>query len=269
MAGDRWGPGDVFNEVSDLYDRMRPPYPPELFADMTSIAGIRRSSRILEVGCGTGKATVGLGALGCSVTAVEPGPAMAAIATDRLANSPMVHIEVSTFEHWDARGRTFDALVAAASWHWVEPSIGWSKAHDVLRPDGWMALIGNVVVRRSGEPEVYAATADLHEEFSPGNPSWGHPPLEADVRATDSGWGPDLDPGGLFGETVVRWYPMVQRFDGEGFADHLRTLSVYRGLEPEAREALLEAIAERIRTRMDDRAVRRYLAVMRIGQRAA
>jgi hypothetical protein len=26
-----------------------------------------------------------------------------------------------------------------------------------------MALLGNVVVRRPGEPEVYAQTADLHE----------------------------------------------------------------------------------------------------------
>jgi len=29
-----------------------------------------------------------------------------------------------------------------------------------------------------GEPEVYAETADLHQRLSPGNPDWGHPPLE-------------------------------------------------------------------------------------------
>jgi hypothetical protein len=46
-----------------------------------------------------------------------------------------------------------------------------------------MRLLGNVVVRRPGEPEVYAETADLHEGLSPGNPGWGHPPLEDEVRA--------------------------------------------------------------------------------------
>jgi hypothetical protein len=166
--------------------------------------------------------------------------------------------------------RRFDVLVAASAWHWVDPSIGWRRAFDVLRLGGWMALLGNVVVRRPGEPEVYAETADLHERFSPGNPDWDHPPLEDQVRATDEGWGPPNDPpGGLFGPTIVRWYPMVQWFDGTGFADLLRSTSPYRSLEPESREPLLDAIAERIRTRMGDRVSRRYLSVLRVGRRAS
>jgi hypothetical protein len=133
-----------------------------------------------------------------------------------------------------------------------------------------VALLGHVVVRRAGEAEVYAETADLHERFSPGNPDWGHPPLEDEVRATDEGWGPpnDNDAGGLFGPTIVRWYPTVQWFDGEGFADLLRSASLYRRLDPDVREPLLDAIAERIRTRMGDRAPRRYLSVLRVGPRS-
>ncbi len=270
VTGDNhWGLGDVFNEVPELYDRMRPVYPAELFADLASIARIRGGWHVLEVGCGTGQATRSLASLGCFVTAVEPGPAMVAIARERLADLPTVTVETATFEQWDDHGRIFDTLVAASSWHWVEPSVGWPKARRVVRPDGWMALLGHVVVRRSGEPEVYAETADLHEQFSPGNDAWGHPPFEDEVRATDSGWGPDIDPGGLFGEPIVRWYETVQHFDGTGFADLLRTNSLYRRLETGTRESLLAAIAERIRTRMDDRAARRYLTVMRIGQRAA
>ena len=83
----------------------------------------------------------------------------------------------------------------------------------------------------------------------------------------ERGLGPPNDPGGLFGPTVVRWYPVVQWFDGAGFADLLRSTSVYRRLDPAVREPLLEAIAERIRTAMGDRAPRRYLSVLRVGQR--
>ena len=111
-------------------------------------------------------------------------------------------------------------------------------------------------------------TADLHERFAPGNPDWGHPPLEDEVRATEEGWGPPNDPGGVFGPTIVRWYPTVQWFDGEGFADLLRSTSLYRRLDPDTREPLLDAIAERIRTQMGDRASRRYLSVLRVGRRA-
>ncbi len=265
------GRGDlsqVFNEVPELYDRVRPAYPDELFADLVAITGMDERSSVLEVGCGTGQATRSLAALGCSVTAVEPGTGMVAVARQRLAAFRNVDVELSRFEEWDDRGRRFDVLVAASSWHWVDPSAGWRRAHDVLRPGGWMALIAHIVVRRPGEPEVYAQTADLHERFAPGDPGWGHPPLEEEVRRTGEGWGLASDPGGLFGPTITRWYTTVQRFDGAGFADLLRSQSLYRKLDADVREPLLDAIAERIRTRMDDRAVRRYLSVLRVGQRA-
>ncbi|MFF9127862.1 class I SAM-dependent methyltransferase [Streptomyces sp. NPDC014889] len=181
--------GRVFNEVPELYDRVRPGYPDELFTDLVAITGMDERSSVLEVGCGTGQATRSLAALGCSVTAVEPGTDMAALARRRIVSFPNVKVETSTFEEWDDLGRRFDVLVAASSWHWVDPSIGWQRAHGVLSPGGWMALLGHVVVRRPGEPEVYAETADLHERFCPRNPSWGHPPLEEDVRTTDEGWG--------------------------------------------------------------------------------
>jgi SAM-dependent methyltransferase len=260
--------GRVFNEVPQLYDRVRPGYPDELFADLVAIAGMDETSLVLEVGCGTGQATRSLASLGYAVTAVERGEDMAAVARRRLAAFSNVSVETSAFEEWDDRGRRFDVLVAASSWHWVDPTIGWRRAHEVLHPGGWMALPGHVVVRRPGEPEVYAETADLHEQFSPGNPDWCHPPLEDEVRSNNEGWGLVDDPGSLFGPTTVRWYPTVQWLNGDGFVDLLRSTSVYRGLDPDVREPLLDAIAERIRTKMGDRAPRRYLSVLRIGQRA-
>ncbi|CAO5186328.1 hypothetical protein FAIPA1_50200 [Frankia sp. AiPs1] len=49
--------GRVFNEVPELYDRFRPGYPEELFADLVAITGMDTQSSVLEVGCGTGQAT--------------------------------------------------------------------------------------------------------------------------------------------------------------------------------------------------------------------
>jgi SAM-dependent methyltransferase len=259
----------VFNQVPGLYDRTRPAYPDALFADLAETAGLGRRSRVLEVGCGTGQATRSLAPLAGAVTAVEPGDGLAALARQRLAAFGNVRVESSTFEDWDDRGRRFDVLAAASSWHWVDQAAGWPKARDVLSPGGRMALLGHGTVRRPGEPEAYAETADLHERFAPGNPSWGHPPLEEQVRAGSEGWGPAIaDPGGLFGPTAVRWYPVVLWFDGAGFADQLRTFSIYRRLSVDVREPLLDAIAERICTRLDNRVPRRYLSMLRAGQRA-
>jgi SAM-dependent methyltransferase len=251
--------GRVFDEVPELYDRVRPGYPDALFEDLAAVTGVDRRSPVLEVGCGTGQATRSLAALGYPVTAVEPGAAMAAYARRRLAGFGDVRVDTSTFEDWDDRGARFDLLVAATSWHWVDPSVGWRRAHELLRPGGWLALIGNTVVRRAGVPDVYAATADLHEQFVPGNPEWGDPPLEDEARAAGPGWAPPAGCGELFGPPAVRFHPTVQWFDGQGYADLMRTQSLYRKLDPAVREPLLDAIAERIRTRMGDRAARCYL----------
>src|SRR6266699_2694589 len=180
--------GRLFNEVPELYERVRPAYSGELFADLVAITGMGSGSPVLEVGCGTGQATRSLAALGLPVTAIEPGAGMAALARQRLAAFGGVEVETSAFEECDDGGRRFDVLVAASAWHCVDPSIGWRRAHDVLHPGGWMALLGNVVVRRPGEPEVYAQTADLHQRFRARQPRLGHPPLEDEVRMTGEGW---------------------------------------------------------------------------------
>ena len=123
MTGaDTGGLGRVFNEVPELYDRTRPTYPDALFADLTEMTGLGRRSRVLEVGCGTGQATRSLASLGCQVTAVEPGDGLAALARQRLAAFGNVNVESSTFENWNDHGRRFDVLVAASSWHWVDPA---------------------------------------------------------------------------------------------------------------------------------------------------
>ncbi len=95
---DRRHLGKVFDEVPALYDRVRPTYPDELFADLAAITGMEQGSSVLEVGCGTGQATRSLAALAYSVTAVEPGAGMAEIARQRMATFPNVEVETSSFE---------------------------------------------------------------------------------------------------------------------------------------------------------------------------
>ena len=72
-------PDDIrlsFNEVADVYDRVRPSYPAALFDALFDM--LSPEPEIVEVGPGTGQATKDLLARGASVHAIEIGPAMAA-----------------------------------------------------------------------------------------------------------------------------------------------------------------------------------------------
>ncbi|HEY4453631.1 MAG TPA: rRNA adenine N-6-methyltransferase family protein, partial [Pseudonocardiaceae bacterium] len=82
----------TFDDVADLYDRIRPGYPAEIIAAL----GIQAGTRILEIGCGTGQLTVPLVELGADVTAVELGPHLAAIA----AAKTRAEIIVADFDSW-------------------------------------------------------------------------------------------------------------------------------------------------------------------------
>jgi tRNA G46 methylase TrmB len=54
---------------AELYDRSRPRYTLALFDDLATRAGLGPDSRVFEIGCATGQATVPIAKLGCSIVA--------------------------------------------------------------------------------------------------------------------------------------------------------------------------------------------------------
>ena len=65
--------GEVFDSVTEDYDRVRQGYPPVLMDAAILRGGLASGSRVLEVGCGTGKLTELLAARQLNVDAVDPG----------------------------------------------------------------------------------------------------------------------------------------------------------------------------------------------------
>src|SRR4051812_50087130 len=90
----------TFSEDAERYDRARPGYPTALYDDLARLAGVGPGCRVLEIGCGTGKATVPLAERGCTIVGVELGAEMAAVARRRLARHSDVEILVAPFEEF-------------------------------------------------------------------------------------------------------------------------------------------------------------------------
>ena len=138
-----------FGSDPERYDRARPRYPAELIERIVTEA---RGGLILDVGVGTGIAARQFQAAGCQVLGVDPDGRLA-----EFARQSGVEVEVSTFEDWEAGDRTFDAVVSAESWHWVDPVAGAAKAAEVLRPGGRLAVFWNTGHPRAGLEEAFAA----------------------------------------------------------------------------------------------------------------
>jgi len=102
----------TFDAAADLYDRARPGYPAALFEELAALAAIGPASRVLEIGCGTGQATVPLAERGCAIVCVELGANLAAVARRKLARFPAGRMEVGAFEFWPLPPVPFDTAVA-------------------------------------------------------------------------------------------------------------------------------------------------------------
>jgi SAM-dependent methyltransferase len=231
----------VFGEIADLYDRHRPAYPERLIDDLVALAGLDGSQAVLEVGAGTGKATVMFAARGIPVVAVEPSAEMAAVARRNCSAYVDVEIEQSDFERWDPRGRRFPLLFSAQAWHWVQPGAGYAAARQALVPGGILAAFWNRVAwDRSDLREALLIT---YQQAAPELASDGpmHPAnLCPDA---DADWDGEIATAEGLTAAEIRYYEWGQDYSVGDYVGLLATTSEIRLLDEMRRTALLEAVS--------------------------
>lgn len=102
-----------FDAGAALYDAVRPSYPDVLADDLLATAG----RRVLEIGAGTGKATVVFARRGASIVAIEPGPSLAAVLRRNVAgDDPVEHARREVVAEIDASQRFGAVETRVYSW---------------------------------------------------------------------------------------------------------------------------------------------------------
>ncbi len=136
---------EMFNQVAEYYDKYRPVYPKEIIDSLMSVTGIIEGSDLLEIGCGSGKATEQLIGNGYNILGIDPGEDLVRIGNERFKNENVQFVK-GRFEEFDFEEKKFDVIYAAQSFHWVPQPIGYKKCADVLKDDGYIALFWNMYV---------------------------------------------------------------------------------------------------------------------------
>lgn len=241
----------VFGDVAETYDRVRPGYPEALVDDVMAYGGLEAGDRAIEVGPGTGRATLLFAARDLGITGLEPSAEMAAVARERLAAHPDVTIEEGLFEDYDGPAG-FRLAFGAQAWHWVPREVRYAKAHEVLGDEGVFAWFFNLP-DWSGSEDARADLDAVYEQIAPDIPSRGPgsawtsiSSLEEDI-VEEINAARFIDPlreGSLFTDVEARWYRHSMRYDTADYLDLLRTQSDHRMLEPDHLDRLLDAVAE-------------------------
>lgn len=175
----------VFGTAARMYALVRPGYPLRVFEVLGLRCGLGPSTRVLEIGAGTGQATVSLLASGAFVVAVEPDRAL----VEELKNTaggdgPRLEIVTEPFEDTALPADGFDLVVSATAFHWIEPESGLSNVARVLRPAGWCALWWNVFGDPRAPDAFHDATDRLLRGVVPG-PGGDPYALDVDRRIAD------------------------------------------------------------------------------------
>ena len=220
------------------YELGRPGHAEAVYDVLSERCSLGPGARVLEIGPGTGQASVRLLELGAaSLVALEPDPALADFLRDRFGER--IEVRQTTLEHADLED-DFDLATAASSFHWVDETVGLTKIRDALRAGGSVALWWTAVGDANRPDPFRGATESLFQDLarSPSQ-SKGGLPFAHDAQARIAALG-----RAGFDEIAPRRLEWEHTWDTEGIRSLFGSFSPMLSLAPERREAFLDSLAE-------------------------
>jgi len=158
----------IFDTIPEQFDRYRPRYSSELFADLIAYAQIEKSKSVLELGPGTGQATEPILRTGCDYHAIELGEHLAAKMTENFGHYDNFHLTCADFITHDFGVQRFDMIYSAATIQWIPEEIAFSKTFDLLKPGGVLAMMLTRSEYRSSNEALYQQIQQVYSEhFKP------------------------------------------------------------------------------------------------------
>ena len=251
-----------FDTVAELYDVFRPSYPPELIEYILSASEISEDSRVLEIGSGTGIATILFAQRGYSVFCIEPGENLVAVARQKLRLFSQVEFAITTFETWQEPENTFDLVISAQAFHWIPKEIGYSKVAKVLRANGHVALFWNMYP--DPQDMIYKEFDQVYQKYAPDLFSQNKPSYENLVQERKQ----ELTGCGYFDQVEIKRFTWSVRYTAPQYVGLLNTYSDHLRLPEENRTRLFEEISKVI-YRYGGYVDKPYVAVVYIARKPA
>ena len=237
----------TFNTAPTLYEDVRPGYPAELIQDVLDLSGRNDHSRILEVGCGTGKATRPFAEGGYELVCLDIGADLIAVAKEKLREFPNVSFVERAFEEWES-DRKFDLIISATAFHWVDPKVRYLKASKMLKSKGFLAVFSNQHIRK--DEGFFAESQSLYDKYY-APMTTNHPTHATNFPGVEA-----------FQDPIKRVYPWTQTYSSEQYIKLLGTYSGHIALPDENKRLLFEGITNLIETKYNGQITKHYAAVL-------
>jgi SAM-dependent methyltransferase len=255
----------TFEQLPALYDSARPRYPPQVFDDLVALGRLPDAARVIEIGCGTGQATLALAERRYRITCVELGEQLAAVARRNLVGFPEVEVINADFETWQPGLGEFDAVLAFTAFHWIAPDVRYAKAASLLRDHGVLAVVTTEHVLPPDGDDFFLEVQEDYEAVVPDDPATkagGPKPPDTILDLRE-----EMTASGRFLNIAVRRYLWDVAYTADEYIGVLNTYSGHRALDDDTRERLLARIRRRVETRPGGQVRKTYLAMLNLAER--
>jgi SAM-dependent methyltransferase len=251
-----------FDAAARQYDKFRPGYPEPLFDDLAELSGIPKDGRILEIGPGTGQATLPLARRGFSILGLELGASMARVCRSNTHEFPNVEILNVAFEDWtgDTSSRktgtvpsqgpvrlpgtvpcfpgSYDMVLSATAFHWIPYKVAYPRCARALKPRGSLALLWNFV--DIPDNRFYSDLQAIYRRIVPRMRLSLPPELRIERQRKK------IINSGLFGPVTILRYPWQSEYTSDRYIGLLKTMSDHAILAPKVRRDVFRAIRKLI-----------------------
>ena len=233
IKGQEW----TFNTQAELYEKMRPGYPTELYDDIFRLIPLDPNSTVVEIGIGGGQATKPFLDTGCRLTAIEYGDRLAELCRTKFRHYPGFSVITSRFEDCPWEGKACDLIFSASAFHWIPEEIGYPKVYNMLRSGGVFARFANHPYKDKGREQLYQDIQKVYAVYMPGSkpPAAEYSEAQARERA---------EIALKYGFTNTSWkvYHRTRTFTAQEYTQLLGTYSDHIAIEENTRKKFFSEI---------------------------
>ena len=239
------GLGWTFDTAVSNYDKMRPGYVDEIYQAIFKYVPIDENSNVVEVGSGSGQATLPVLKTGCKLTAVEYGENFSELLKSKFKAFPKFSVVTGKFEEVSLEEDAFDLVFSATAFHWVPEKEGYEKVYRMLKKGGAFARFANRPRNCQNEPELGEEIQELYNEYynkqhniKSGTKKWF---TEEDAKAIS------LIPE-IYGFTDIKYFLFYRErvFTASEYTKLLGTYSDHIAIEESVRKVFFSKIEDAI-----------------------
>ena len=156
---------NTFDTAVSLYEKMRPGYVDDIYRAIFEYVHIDENSRVVEVGSGSGQATLPVLKTGCELTSVEYGENFSELLRNKFKEYERFKVITGKFEDVNLENNTFDLVFSATAFHWVPEEIGYPKLHSILKDGGAFARFANRPRICKDDPDFAAEIDNIYDDY--------------------------------------------------------------------------------------------------------